>query len=63
MLEGHDPAPTHWPLQTTDGASQTHVVGLLGGEGVSPSVHSNPQRAPAPPAHEEMVLAGYEHSA
>jgi hypothetical protein len=40
-LVGHDPGSTHWPLQTTEDASQTHVVGLSGGEAVKPSVHLN----------------------
>jgi hypothetical protein len=26
-LDGHAPAGPHWPLQTTEGASHTHVVG------------------------------------
>lgn len=45
-LEGHDPAATHWPLQTTEGASQIHVVGLLGGKAVNPSVQLNSQEFP-----------------
>jgi len=45
---GHDPASTpHWPLQTTKGASHAQVVGLSGGEGVNPSVHSKAQGFPS----------------
>ena len=32
--EGHAPGATHWPLQTTLGAVQTHVVGFDEGEAV-----------------------------
>jgi hypothetical protein len=45
-LEGHAPAATHLPLQTTDGSLHAQVVGLLGGEGVKPSVHWNAQGLP-----------------
>ena len=45
---GHDPASTpHRPLQTTKGASHAQVVGLSGGEGVNPSVHSKAQGFPS----------------
>jgi hypothetical protein len=37
--EGHAPAATHWPLQTTEGVWQTQDVGLLHGKGVNPFSH------------------------
>jgi hypothetical protein len=45
--EGHDPASTHWPLQTTEGVWKAQVVGLSAGEGVNPSVHWNPHGFPS----------------
>ena len=41
--EGHNPEATHLPLQITEGALQTHVVGLVAGECENPSVHLNAQ--------------------
>jgi hypothetical protein len=45
--EGHAPAATHLPLQTTEGALHTHWVGWAGGKAVKPSVHVNPQGFPS----------------
>ena len=39
--EGHAPLGTHWPLQICEGCSHMHWVGLFGGKGVNPSMHSN----------------------
>jgi len=38
---GHAPLGTHWPLQTCKGSAHLHWVGLFGGKGVNPSMHSN----------------------
>ena len=55
-LEGHAAGDPHRPLQTTLGASQTHIVGFDGLLAEKPFMQVKPQGFPS--MHPGMLLSG-----